>query len=99
MSELHFHEDFSNVVCSASSAGELWLWKTNQSKQSNPLLSLETDYNPWYSGDVAKSKLEIFWLMPRLYTSINSLGINKDKVICGCDNEALYIISNINVIN
>lgn len=97
VTELQFHPDYPDVVCSASLSGELWLWKTNQSKSRIPnnLLGIEEEGNVWYSGESSKNKLETSWLMPRLHKAINGLDLYKNKVLCGCDNEAFYLINDI----
>ena len=39
--------------------------------------------------------MEIFSLMPTVHKPINSLDVNRNRLICGCDNEAIYIIKNL----
>lgn len=99
VSEIQFHQDYPDLLCSCSLSGELWLWKTSQTKQTNPLLNMEAiEVNPWYSSDVAKNKMEIFCLMPRVYKPINSLDMNRNRALCGCDSEAIYLINDINML-
>lgn len=59
----------------------------------------DVDINPWFSPDTAKSKFEVFMLMPKLHKPVNSLDVNGDKLLCGCDNEAVFLINNVNVYN
>lgn len=51
--------------------------------------------NSWLSSDATKHRMEIFSLMPTICKPINSLDVNRTRLICGCDNEAIYIISNL----
>lgn len=41
--------------------------------------------------------MEIFSLMPLLHKPVNSLDVNRSRLVCGCDNEAIYIIKNLPV--
>ena len=85
--ELQFHPDRPEHVFSCSSSGEVWHWDTSSMSRS--------DENPWLSTDAAKHRLEVFTLMPQLHKPINSLDVNKNKVVCGCDNEAVYVFKDV----
>lgn len=96
VSEIQFHPDYPDQLFSCSSSGEIWHWTTkNKSNLSN--ISTDSEVNVWLAPDNVKSKLEVFTLMPVLGKPINTLDINRTKVICGCDNEAIYLISGINL--
>jgi nuclear pore complex protein Nup43 len=61
-----------------------------------PLLSeFSRDENPWLNTDVAKHRLEVFTLMPQLHKPVNSLDVNRNRMVCGCDNEAVYVFQNV----
>lgn len=61
-----------------------------------PLLSdFPRDENPWLNSDVAKHRLEVFTLMPQLHKPVNSLDVNMNRIVCGCDNEAVYVFKNV----
>lgn len=97
VSEIHFHPDHPDQLFSCSSSGELWHWITNR---SGTLLSTENvETNPWFSTDSIKNKFEVFMLMPKLHKPVNSLDLNRNRVLCSCDNEAIYLINNVNVYN
>jgi nuclear pore complex protein Nup43 len=53
------------------------------------------DKNIWLNSDVAKHHLEVFTLMPQLHKPVNSLDVNRSRVVCGCDNEAIYVFKNV----
>jgi hypothetical protein len=53
------------------------------------------DENLWLNSDAAKHRLEVFTLMPQLHKPINSLDINSNRIVCGCDNEAVYVFNNV----
>ncbi|XP_030762487.1 nucleoporin Nup43 [Sitophilus oryzae] len=96
INEIHFHPDHPDQLFSCSSAGEIWHWSTKNKHQS--FMGLEdSDVNVWLAPDNVKNKLEVFTLMPTLGKSINTLDLNKNKVICGCANEAIYLINGINL--
>lgn len=100
VSEIQFHPDHPERLFTCSANGEIWHWNTaSMSKQITNTVSAmslnESTINPWLMSDEAKSNLEVTSLMADLHKSINSLDCNKNKVICGCDNEAIYIINNV----
>lgn len=104
ISEIQFHPDHPDQMFSCSTSGEIWQWITNKpSVQVNRLLHTDhtddSDSNPWFSSENVKNKFEVYNLMPRLHKSINSLDLNRNRVVCGCDNEAIYLINNINIYN
>lgn len=53
------------------------------------------DSNIWFASDSFKNKLEVYSLMDRLHKPINTFDINQMKIICGCDNEAIYLINDV----
>ena len=59
------------------------------------LSEFSRDKNIWLNSDVAKHHLEVFTLMPQLHKPINSLDVNRSRVVCGCDNEAVYVFKNV----
>lgn len=95
VSEIQFHPDYPDQLFSCSSAGEIWHWVAPP--KSGPSTSHELDNNPLFLTESIKNNLEVYALMPKLHKPINSLDIHKDKVLCGCDNEAMYLINNVNL--
>lgn len=91
IAELAFHRSQPSKALSASYSGELWLWD-----QNNGLSSFEkesNDIDPWLKR--ATNKFNVTSLIEGLKRPINSFDVNDSKVICGCDNEAIYLIKNI----
>lgn len=95
VSEIQFHPDHPDQLFSCSSAGEIWHWST-KSRNSIPGLMSDSELSVWLVPENIKCKLEVFTLMPTLGKPINTLDLNRNKVLCGCDNEAVYLISGIN---
>lgn len=92
--EIHFHPDHPDQLFTCSTAGDVWHWSPKMGGSSLGLLEGEII---WLASDAIKNKLDVFTLMPKLHKPINSLDVNRNKVLCGCDNEAVYLISGVNV--
>lgn len=61
-------------------------------------MSINTDsenVNPWLNGERAKNKINVTSLFTGLKKSINTFDTVDSKIICGCDNEAVYFIDSI----
>lgn len=56
-----------------------------------------SEENSWLSSDAAKHRMEIFSLMPTICKPINSLDVNRTRLLCGSDNEAVYLIKNLSL--
>lgn len=56
---------------------------------------MSNEDNPWLSSDAAKHRMVVNNLMQTLYLPINSLDVNRSRLVCGCDNEAVYVIKNL----
>lgn len=98
VSELQFHPDRPEHLFTCSTSGEVWHWNTSSMSRSAHLgtsAEFSRDKNIWLNSDVAKHHLEVFTLMPQLHKPINSLDVNRSRVVCGCDNEAVYVFKNV----
>lgn len=93
ISEIQFHPDHPDQLFSCSSAGEIWQWSTKT--KSTCVILGDAEDNVWLTPDNVKNKLEVFTLMPVLGKPINSLDLNRNTVLCGCDNEAIYLINGV----
>ncbi|XP_060524404.1 nucleoporin Nup43 [Cylas formicarius] len=91
ISEIQFNRDDPNKLFSCSSAGEVWHWASKGRKQFSS--GFDEDASVWLVPGSAKSNLEVFTLMSTIDKPINSLDMCKGRVICGCDNEAIYLIN------
>ncbi|XP_058445492.1 nucleoporin Nup43 [Malaya genurostris] len=105
ITELAFHKTQPSRLYSASEGGELWQWNQNTfpTATGNLLNSavngsgLETtETNPWLNGERAKSKINVTSLLSGIRKAINSFDSCRSKVICGGDNEAIYLVENLN---
>ncbi|RZC32495.1 nucleoporin Nup43 [Asbolus verrucosus] len=94
ISEIHFHPDHPNQLFTCSGAGDVWHWSPKSGGMATAGLTAE---NVWLASETIKNKLDVFTLMPKLHKPINSVDVNRNKVICGCDNEAMYLINGINI--
>lgn len=99
VSELQFHPDRPEHLFTCSTSGEIWHWNTSSMSRSAHLGTMPAEFprdeNLWLNSDVAKHRLEVFTLMPQLHKPINSLDVSRNRIVCGCDNEAVYVFKNI----
>lgn len=96
INEIQFHSHYPDHMFSCSNSGEIWHWKALTQKHNLLNLEMET-LSPWLSNESIKSKLEVASLMPKLYKPVNCLDLDKNRVLCGGDNEAVYLINNVSV--
>ncbi|KAK7586061.1 hypothetical protein V9T40_003937 [Parthenolecanium corni] len=103
VSELMFHPERPEHLFSCSTNGQLWHW--DSSKLSHTTISqfagessdlLEDTGCPWMSRNV-KNRITVYSLIQNLHLPINSLDILQNSVVCGCDNEAMYLIKDFTV--
>jgi nuclear pore complex protein Nup43 len=52
--------------------------------------------NLWLTSERINNKISVRTVVDGLRKSINSFDLEGDKIICACDNEAVYMIDNIN---
>lgn len=96
--DLQFHPDHPDHLFSCSSSGDIWHWAPKM--QPAPIIGLDSvESNVWLASEAIKNKLDVFNLMPKLHKPVNCLDLNRNKVLCGCDNEAIYLINGINLFN
>lgn len=108
ITELAFHRTQPSRLFSASEGGELWQWNQNTqptaASASGGILggtvtavndSVDTN-NPWLNGERAKSKINVTSLLSGIRKAVNSFDSCRSKVICGGDNEAIYLLENVN---
>lgn len=96
VSEIQFHPDISDQLFTCSNDGEIWHWQPTIQRQSTLLQMENINDNPWLSTQI-KDKVEVQVVMPRCHKPLNSIDLNRDKLLCGGDNEAIYLIHGINV--
>lgn len=99
ITELMFHPTQPDKLFTASANGELWKWTQNM------MQSITQDFdnrnntdtvNSWLNGERAKNKIAITSILGDLRKSVTSLDCSKQtRVICACNNEAVYVIDNV----
>ena len=52
---------------------------------------------PWLSADASKHKIETFSLLPYNRSPVNSLDVTGQNLVCGTDEEAVYILENLDL--
>lgn len=94
VSEIQFHPSYPDQLFSCSTAGEIWQW-------ANPLKSsiLDGGSGGFFLTENVRNNMEVFSIMSKLHKPVNSLDVNKDRLVCGCDNEAIYLINDISLFN
>ena len=99
ITELMFHPTQPDKLFSASADGELWKWTQNNMQtiaQDFDSRSGGDTINSWLNGERAKNKIAISTVLGGLRKSITSLDCSKrSRIICSCNNEAVYIVDNI----
>lgn len=102
VSELQFHPDRPEHLFTCSANGEIWHWNTSSISRNSAIGSASDmsviagiEDNPWLNPDVAKNRMEVYALMPAISQPINSFDLNRTRLVCGCDNEAVYVIKNL----
>lgn len=87
VTEMQFHPENPNKLLTSSLSGELWDWNmeamTKSTKTSENWMPLED-----------KNCMSVNSLMPPLHKSINTISCDKGRILCGADNEAIYLIKN-----
>lgn len=96
VSEIKFHPDVSDQLFTCSLDGEIWHWQPLVQRQSSLLNIDNMNDNPWLSTEI-KNKVDVQVLMPQVHKPLNSIDLNKDKLLCGGDNEAIYILHEMNI--
>ncbi|KAJ0182809.1 hypothetical protein K1T71_002178 [Dendrolimus kikuchii] len=91
VTEMQFHPENPHKLITSSVSGEIWDWNmesmTKSSKapdnQAIALMPLDD-----------KNSMVVNSLMPTLHKAINTLHCDKGRILCGGDNEAIYLIKN-----
>lgn len=61
-------------------------------ENKNPMESV----NPWLNGERAKKNVQISVVLGGLRKSITSLDCSKQsRLVCACNNEAVYVVDNV----
>lgn len=86
VTEMQFHPENPNKLLTSSVSGEIWDWNVDMLTKKG----LE-EYVPLED----KTTLNVTSLMPALHKPINTLHCDRGRILCGADNEAIYLIKNL----
>ncbi|XP_014210853.1 nucleoporin Nup43 isoform X2 [Copidosoma floridanum] len=92
ISEIAFHPDRPENLYTCSITGEVWHWNNSQHSK----LQLDTTDTHWLCTIGNKGKLQVNSLHT-LHKPVNSIDIDRSTLLFGCDNEAIYVMKNLNV--
>jgi nuclear pore complex protein Nup43 len=99
ITELMFHPTQPDKLFTASSNGELWKWTQNLMQpftQDFDNRNMQETANSWLNGERAKNKIAITSVLSGLRKSVTSIDCSKQaRIICSCNNEAVYVIDNV----
>lgn len=86
VTEMQFHPENPNKFITCSLSGDVWDWNMESltKKSADSYLPLDD-----------KATLNVNSLMPSLHKAVNSIHCDKGRVLCGADNEAIYLIKNL----
>lgn len=101
ITEIKFHQTQPTKMFSTSENGELCQWSQNTLQaipsEFDPQKNIqESTVNPWLNGERIKNKISVKTVIDGLRKSINSFDTHRSRLICSCDNEAIYLIDNLN---
>jgi len=95
ITELAFHPLEPDHLFSCSYGGRMLQWSSKKSYLChNDPGDLEYS-NFWINTDKVKTRLSVNDIIQPIYFPINSLDIQKQQLICGADNEAIYFQRNL----
>ncbi|XP_034838355.1 nucleoporin Nup43 [Maniola hyperantus] len=84
VTEMQFHPENPNKLLTSSVSGEVWDWNMETlTKMAQEDYLLED-----------KTTMNVNSLMSGLHKAINTLHCDRGRILCGADNEAIYLIKN-----
>ncbi|KAK0094826.1 hypothetical protein PV326_009889 [Microctonus aethiopoides] len=93
VSEVLFHPDRPDNLFTCSMNGELWRWNSAQSSK----LKSDTTDSHWLATRGPNAKVDITQLCTPIHKPINSIDIDRTTLLCGCDNEAMYVVRDVSL--
>ncbi|CAH0694862.1 unnamed protein product [Spodoptera exigua] len=90
VSEMQFHPENPHKLLTCSVSGELWEWNMEAMTKSSKGPDGQIMWMPLQD----KKSMMVNSLIPALHKPINSLHCDKGRILCGADNEAVYLIKN-----
>lgn len=90
VSEMQFHPENPHKLLTCSVSGELWDWNMEAMTKSSKGQDNQVTLMPLED----KKAMVVNSLIPAVHKPINSLHCDKGRILCGADNEAVYLIQN-----
>ncbi|XP_060859347.1 nucleoporin Nup43-like [Metopolophium dirhodum] len=95
LTEIAFHPLEPDHLFTSSFGGKLLQWSSKKSYMCH-VDPGDLEYsNFWVNMDKVKTRLSVNNVIQPIYMPINSLDIQKQQLICGADNEAVYFQRNL----
>lgn len=91
VSEMQFHPENPLKLITCSVSGEIWDWNMDSIVRSSK--GPDNQVVAWMPFE-DKAAVNVNSLMPTLHKAINTLHCDKGRILCGADNEAIYLIKN-----
>lgn len=90
VSEMQFHPENPHKLITSSVSGEIWDWNMEAMTKSARGPDNQLIWMPLED----KNAMMVNSLMPTLHKAINTIHCDKGRILCGADNEAVYLIKN-----
>ncbi|KAJ2940715.1 hypothetical protein O0L34_g14825 [Tuta absoluta] len=91
VTEMQFHPENPHKLLTSSVSGELWDW--NMESMTKSTKGPDNQLAIWMPLE-DKNTMMVNSLMPTLHKAINTLHCDRGRILCGGDNEAVYLIKN-----
>ncbi|XP_028042121.1 nucleoporin Nup43 [Bombyx mandarina] len=91
VTEMQFHPENPQKLLTCAVSGELWDWNMETITKSTKGPDNQLVWMPLQD----KNTMMINSLMPSFHQALNSLDCEKGRILCGADNEAVYLIKNL----
>lgn len=89
VTEMQFHPENPHKLITSSVSGEVWEWNMEAMTKSKAV----DGHLTWMPLE-DKNTMPVNSLMPTLHKAINTIHCDKGRILCGADNEAVYLIKN-----
>lgn len=90
VSEMQFHPENPHMLLTCSVSGELWDWNMETLTKSSKGQDNQVTWMPLED----KKSMMVNSVIPPLSKAINTLHCDKGRILCGADNEAIYLVKN-----
>ncbi|XP_026731474.1 nucleoporin Nup43 [Trichoplusia ni] len=90
VSEMQFHPENPHMLLTCAVSGELWDWNMEALTKSSKGQDNQVTWMPLED----KKSMMVNSVIPPLSKAINTLHCDKGRILCGADNEAIYLVKN-----